>query len=184
MVACNSMDHDDHVELLRGGVPNGGGIWADLGSGRGAFTLALAELIGSAGHIYSVDKDRQALQQQERVMHARFPEVSVTYRTSDFTQPLSLPALDGIVMANSLHFVRHGAAQADVVTRLHGYLRSGGRLLLVEYGTDRGNRWVPYPLSFSSWQEVAGRCGFRRTSLLARRPSRFLGEIYAAMSVA
>ena len=51
------MDHEDHVYLLRGGVPGVGGVWADLGSGRGAFTLALADLIGRTGHIYSVDKD-------------------------------------------------------------------------------------------------------------------------------
>lgn len=177
------MDHDDHVELLRHGVPGDGGTWADLGSGRGAFTLALAELIGSAGHIYSVDKDAQALQHQEQVMRARFPEVRVTYQKGDFTQPLSLPYLDGIVMANALHFVRHGRAQASAVTQIRDYLRPAGRLLLVEYGTDRGNRWVPYPLSFSSWQELASRCGFSHTSLLARRPSRFLGEIYAAVSV-
>ena len=40
------MTHEDHVSLLRGGVPGPGGVWADLGSGAGAFTLALADLIG------------------------------------------------------------------------------------------------------------------------------------------
>ena len=35
------MNHRDHVNLLRRGVPEPGGVWADLGSGAGAFTLAL-----------------------------------------------------------------------------------------------------------------------------------------------
>lgn len=178
------MDHRDHVQLLRQGIPGRGGTWADLGSGRGAFTLALAELIGEGGQIHSADKDRRALQQQERAMRARFPALAVTYHQHDFTRPLSLPPLDGVVMANALHFIRHGAAQTAVIRLIHGYLRPGGRLLLVEYGTDQGNRWVPYPLSFRSWQELAGRCGFQSTSLLANRPSRFLGEIYSAMSLA
>ena len=39
------MDHSDHVNLLRNGVLPGG-VWADLGAGSGAFTLALAELAG------------------------------------------------------------------------------------------------------------------------------------------
>lgn len=177
------MDHTDHVNLLRKGILEPG-VWADFGSGTGAFTLALAELIGAAGHIHSVDKDRSALKQQERRMRARFPDVTVTYHVADFTKPLSLPPLDGIVMANALHFIRYGPPQETVVEQTRIYLRPGGRLLLVEYGTDQGNRWVPYPLSFPSWQELATRCGFHSTSLLASRPSRFLGRIYAAVSLA
>ena len=37
----------------RGGVPGPGGRWADLGSGAGAFTLALADLVGPTGSIVS-----------------------------------------------------------------------------------------------------------------------------------
>ena len=55
---ANPMNHNDHVNLLRKGIPEKGGLWADLGSGTGAFTLALADLIGSTGHIYSIDKDQ------------------------------------------------------------------------------------------------------------------------------
>ena len=97
------MNHNDHVNLLRNGIPGLGGVWADLGSGSGAFTLALADLIGATGHIYSVDKDRSALREQERAMRSRFSGTTVHYLTADFTQRLDLPPLDGIVMANSLH---------------------------------------------------------------------------------
>lgn len=174
------MNHADHVFLLREGIPAGGGVWADIGSGRGAFTLALAELLGPGGVIYSVDRDRGSLQQQERLMQARFPEVTVHYRVADFTRPLDLPPLDGLVMANALHFVRR---KEGVVERLRGLLRQGGTFLLVEYNTDRGNIWVPHPLSFTSWGALAERCGLRETRLLAYRPSSFLGEFYAAASV-
>ncbi len=37
-------------------------------------------------------------------MLVRFPEGRVTYQTADFTHPLEIQLLDGIVMANSLHF--------------------------------------------------------------------------------
>jgi hypothetical protein len=57
-----------------------------------------------------------------------------------------------------------------------------GRLLVVEYNTDKGNMWVPHPLSFSAWEKLAARSGFARTELLATHPSRFLGEFYAAAS--
>ena len=173
------MNHADHVALLRAGVPGPGGVWADLGSGAGAFTLALADLIGPAGQIYSVDKDSGALREQERGMRTLFPGVDVHYITADFTRPLPLPPLDGVVMANSLHFQRH---KDPVIQMVRGYLRPGGRLLLVEYNADKGNPWVPYPLSYSTWATLAERNGFAVTRLLGTVPSRFLGEIYAAAS--
>lgn len=174
------MNHNDHVNLLRGGIPTPGGVWADLGSGTGAFTLALADILGSDGEIYSVDRDSRALREQERAMHARFPAVNIHYQTADFTKPLELPPLDGIVMANSLHFHRH---KDPILERVKSYLKPGGRLLLVEYNDDHGNTWVPYPLSYSTWEKLAAKNGFRETRLLAGVPSRFLHEIYSALSL-
>lgn len=175
----NRMDHQDHVNLVAKGIPSPGGVWADLGSGAGAFTLALAELIGPAGEIYSVDKDHAALRRQQSAMQRHFPAVTVHYRVADFERPLNLPPLDGAIMANALHFTRH---KAHVIRLIRGYLKAGGRFLLVEYDIDRGNRWVPHPLSYSTWTELAQRSGFEHTELLATRPSRFLGRIYAAAS--
>jgi SAM-dependent methyltransferase len=176
------MNHADHVELLRGGVPAPGGVWADLGSGAGAFTLALAELVGPNAQLYSVDKDQATLRRQAENMRSRFPGALVVYRAADFTRPLDLPALDGVVMANALHFVKPGL-KLDVLKRIKGYLKPGGRLLLVEYNVDAGNLWVPYPLSYKSWLPLARLAGFASTGLLAIRPSSFLREIYSALSV-
>ncbi len=174
------MDHNDHMFLLTKGIPARGGVWADLGSGTGAFTLALADLIGPQGRIYSVDKDRGSLREQERAMRARFPANHVEYIHADFTRPLDLPPLDGIVMANSLHFARH---KDPVLQLVRSYLRPGGRLLLVEYSTDRGNMWVPFPLSYNTWESVAHQNGFTQTQLLATVPSRYFGGMYSAMSL-
>jgi SAM-dependent methyltransferase len=172
------MQHSDHVRLIRDGVSPG--IWADLGSGGGAFTLALADLLGPAGQIISVDKDRGALREQEAAMQRMFPAAHVTYLATDFTSPLDLPKLDGILMANSLHFQRD---KAPVLQRVHDSLKPDGRLLLVEYNADRGNMWVPFPLAYPTWAALAARNGFTDTRLLATIPSRFLREIYAAVSV-
>jgi SAM-dependent methyltransferase len=174
------MDHDDHVRLLREGVLGGGTRWADLGSGQGAFTLALADLLGTDGSIHTVDRDGRALEVQVRALRAAFPHVSVTPMVADFTRPLDLTQLDGIVMANSLHFERDKLA---VLRLVRGYLRPGGRFVLVEYDTDHGNQWVPHPLSFGSWATLAAEAGFRDTRRLASVPSRFLGSIYSALSI-
>ena len=173
------VDHHDHVELLREGVLDGGSAWADFGAGEGAFTLALADLLGPSGSILAVDRDRHALEVAVRSLQARFPAVRITPLVADFTMSLGLPSLDGIVMANSLHFV---SDKRPVVELARSYLRPGGRLVLVEYDTDHGNPWVPYPLSSGTWATVASQAGFRDTHRLGAVPSRFLGSIYSAVS--
>ena len=174
------MNHDDHVRLLRPGVRLQGGTWADFGSGGGAFTLALAELLGPNGTtIYSVDRDPHALRRQEEAMRSRFPATRVHYVLADFTQPLDLPLLDGAVMANALHFQRDQLAVLRVIA---GYLRPGGTFLLVEYNTERGNHWIPYPVSYARWRELAPAAGLADVAWLGSVPSRFAGEIYAAVA--
>jgi SAM-dependent methyltransferase len=174
------MDHADHVRLIRDGVVGAGPVWADLGSGTGAFTLALADLLGSGGVIHSVDIDAGALRTQSDAVRRRFPATTLHQHLADFTRPLELPDLDGVVMANSLHFARDQAALLVLVFRS---LRPGGRLVIVEYDSDRGNPWVPHPISARAWPNVAAAAGFTGTHELWRVPSRFLGAIYAACSI-
>jgi ubiquinone/menaquinone biosynthesis C-methylase UbiE len=174
------MNHNDHVNLLQKGIPEKGGNWADLGSGSGAFTLALADLIGPSGKIYTIDKDKRALKEQEKAMRSNFPNTTVEYITADFTLPLALPKLDGMVMANSLHYVRH---KDPLLQLIRDYLRPDGRFILVEYNTDRGNMWVPYPLTYRTWETLARQNGFTNTQLLSTVPSRYFGEIYSALSL-
>jgi ubiquinone/menaquinone biosynthesis C-methylase UbiE len=177
------MNHQDHVRLLEKGVPEPGGVWADLGAGDGAFTLALAELIGATGTIYAVDRDEGALRRLVRAMQQQFPAVTLHTLAGDFSgeakHALPLPPLDGVVMANSLHFIRH---KAETLARVRGYLKPEGRLLMVEYNSDQGNVWVPHPFSYPSWERLSRESGFGHTELLATYPSRFLREIYAAAS--
>ncbi|NDJ75534.1 MAG: methyltransferase domain-containing protein [Chloroflexi bacterium] len=174
------MNHADHVALLRPGIPTPGGTWADLGSGGGAFTLALADLLGPDGEIHAVDRDQVALLRAGRAVRERFPAVTVRTHTADFTRALGLPPLDGVVMANALHYVQH---KRPVLAHVARMLKPGGRFILVEYDTDRGNNWVPYPLAFTTWKGLTRDIGWEDTTLLATRPSRFLGRIYSALSI-
>jgi ubiquinone/menaquinone biosynthesis C-methylase UbiE len=174
------MEHHEHVQLILPGIT--GRSWAELGSGRGAFALALAEILGPAGRIYSVDRDPSALGIQQDLLQARFPAVDVTYIHADFTRPLDLPLLDGILMANSLHFIPY-AKQAALLARAKAYLRPGGRMIIVEYDTNRGNMWVPHPFQYERWEKMAAQAGFIQTRQLAYRPGGFLNGMYSAVSI-
>lgn len=164
------LNQKDLIALIEDGIERAGGRWADLGAGEGAFTHALAKLLGPEAHITAVDKDAHAV----RAIDGR-----IETRVADFTKPLDLHDLDGIVMANSLHFVRNKQPVLESVRRM---LSPGGRLIVVEYGTDRGNPWVPYPFTYARWEELASGAGFKNTRLLKMVPSRWLGSMYSAVS--
>ena len=174
------MDHQDHVFLLKPAGLARGGIWADFGSGSGAFTLALSELVGLNAEIYAVDKDRSGLGKLEQSHREHFgTSQNLHLVRADFTGALSLPPLDGIVMANSLHFFKD---KEKVLRHVRTFLKLNGALLLVEYNADSGNPWVPYPLTFETYHALAPRAGFSEPILLEKAPSRFLHEFYSAVA--
>jgi ubiquinone/menaquinone biosynthesis C-methylase UbiE len=172
------LNHNDHVNLLKPAKLPAGSVWADLGAGTGAFTLALRELIGPEAEIHAVDKDRASLNALERAFRRRFGEAGNLHLVAaDFSHSVDLPGLDGLLMANSLHFHRD---KEGILRHVGTFLKPSGLLLLVEYNVDSGNPWVPYPLSFKTFEALARRAGFGEPRLLATHPSSFLREFYSA----
>ena len=172
------MDHNDHVNLLRPANLAQGGTYADFGAGGGAFTLALRELIGLDAAIYAVDNDRASLRGLEANYRARFIMTpNLILLKDDFTLDLDIPPLDGVVMANSLHFFKDKDA---ILRHVHRFLKPNGALLIVEYNVDVGNMWVPYPVSLNVCRVLVKRAGFTEPRLLAKTPSSFMSEFYSA----
>lgn len=175
------MDHADHVALIRDGLVGAGPRWLELGAGSGAFTLALADALGDEAQVIAIDRDAGALRRLEQATTSLFPTSAVQTIVADFTQPLPVdPAsFDGVLMANSLHFVRD---KVPVLRAAIKTLRPGGRFLIVEYGSDRGNPWVPWPIGYASWEKLTAQVSLRDTRRIGEVPSRFLGSMYAAVS--
>lgn len=175
------MTHQDHVKLIERGIKKkSGGVWADIGSGDGAFTLALRDIAGSSTEIFSLDKNAESLKRQEKKFQNHFPETNIHFLIADFTKKLELPLLDGILAANSIHFERN---TLFVIKQLVKFLKPGGSFIVVEYNVDVGNTWVPYPISFGTFKKLSYDAGLKHCELLATIPSVFLGEIYAAKAV-
>jgi len=174
------MDRAEMIELIRGGVPHTGGVWADLGAGTGNFTWALRELLGPPGTIYAIDRDGKAIRAQQEQLARGSPGAAIHPLQADFTQPMQLPRLDGALIANALHFI---SDQAAALRQVAHYLRPGGRVLVVEYDTAEPLRYVPYPVPFARFAGLAASAGLHGPALVGRRVSPSSGmAMYAAVA--
>lgn len=169
------MDIKQAVTLIEKGVPDDSHAWADIGAGTGTFTLALRELLPRA-RIIALDKSPHALYQ----LHREHPFFEIA--EGDFTKAMDLPLLDGILMANALHYV------PDPIPVLHHilqYLKTGGTFILVEYDIATAiPTWVPYPISRKGFLELAPACGLSEVKELGVQRSVYgNGYIYAVSAV-
>jgi hypothetical protein len=68
------------------------------------------------------------------------------------------------------------------LARLVKLLKPGGRFIVVEYNTRRGNAAVPYPLDEWGFLALAEEAGLGQAEIVARIPSTFLGEMFAGVA--
>ncbi len=167
------MNPSDAIDLLAGLSPidDMPQHWADLGCGNGTFTQALAHLLPEGSNILAIDKDPQVLKKMPS-------HVQVRFQKADFDS-ITLPkGLDGILMANSLHYV---SDQCRFISEITAELKPEGALLLVEYNMDQSNPWVPYPIAYERLHQESYSWGFHSIKKIGQRPSRFgRGDLYAA----
>lgn len=172
------MKHSQAVEMLSHRHLNNSEkqIWADLGSGTGTFTLALAHLLVPDSRIIAVDKESRSLNQ----IPEQFQQVVIKKRMTDFTgEDFPSANLDGILMANSLHYVQN---QEDFINKIKKWLKPAGLILIVEYDMDSPNPWVPYPVSFVRLDKLFKNSGFTSIQKLKEKPSRYnRSNLYSAM---
>ncbi len=151
--------------------------WADLGCGDGTFTLALASLLDKDSHIYAVDINHSSLQSM-----ADYPGIDIKKVQKDFVHDdLPFVNIDGILMANSLHYVKDKNAFLEKISR---HINSKHVFIIVEYNTHIPNRWVPYPVNFNALKNLFEQNGYHAVKMLHTRPSVYnRADMYSAIVI-
>jgi ubiquinone/menaquinone biosynthesis C-methylase UbiE len=149
--------------------------WADLGCGSGLFTLTLAGMLQPGSTVYAIDRHPDIAQQLTA------NQVSIQPLKTDFVKKdPGIRDLDGILMANSFHYVKDKPA---LLKSLQAVLRPTHFFLIVEYDrTQPVPIWVPYPLGFAALQSLFHGAGYATITRLGQMPSAFGGSnLFAAL---
>ena len=159
-----------------------GGTWADIGAGEGAFTLALADLLGPGGRIVAVDRDAA------RAPDERGPGAEAVPGHGPDDARRGPDRTAGTPRARR---ARRGQ-QPPLRPRASDRSRSSGPLPDTSgraAGSSSSNttpiaatRTSRIPFSAASWRGLAAEAGLVETTAIGRVPSRFLGAIYSAVS--
>jgi SAM-dependent methyltransferase len=151
-------------------------LWLDLGCGTGLFTVALAGNLPAGSKIIAIDKDEKAL----RKLPPSVKDVVIQTMPADFvSDALDVTEVDGILIANSLHYVRD---KEILLEKLGSSMKTNGVFLIVEYDRKAGNRWVPYPLTIDGANALFKSLGYPGFHVLNKRPSVYGGHyMYAAI---
>ena len=171
------MQIDQAIDLIKNetGIQPIKQIWADLGCGSGVFTKALANLLASGSIIYAIDKNKSAL---ERIPQ-KIKDVLIEKLHGDFFKGEIPFNLDGIIMANSFHFVRN---KSSFIKKIEKHLKETGEILIIEYDMDTPNPWVPFPISYQSLQQFFKKEMYSSIIKLKEHPSVFQrSRIYSAL---
>ena len=165
------------IKMIQTAIPSEVGQWADLGAGTGLFTLALDQLLPEGSKVFAVDKSPHALYKLPKLHQVQLEIVD-----ANFERILPLPQMDGIIMANALHYVQN---KPQILAQILGHLRPQGRFILIEYDIKTPvSTWIPYPIDFEAFHALAPKVGLSTPELIDRVPSIYGHQsIYAAVSL-
>ena len=99
----------------------------------------------------------------------------------NFIQTVLPQNLNGILMANSFHYVKD---KNTFIKKIEKNLKLEGSFIIVEYDMDNSNPWVPYPLSFNSLKKFFEKFRYTSITKLNEHPSMYRrANIYSALII-
>ena len=125
--------------------------WADIGAGRGAFTLALADLLGRRPD-HRHRPGRRCAARERAGGACPVPAVATRPRWSPTSKDSSLACPSMAWSPPTASITCRGTGRSDVVRALAAICGPAAPFIVVEYDADRGNPGVPHPFSYPSWE--------------------------------
>jgi ubiquinone/menaquinone biosynthesis C-methylase UbiE len=144
-----------------------GGIWIDAGCGNGTYTIPLATLVSE---VIALDKNKNNLSYLESKITSK---MNIRTQHFDFSKPSWYSSfVDGILFGFSLHYdPKHRTA----LEHAYQQLKPGGKLVVIEYSSEKAVSWVPYPLPMEKLIKILKSLSFFSIDIIQSLPPRRKG---------
>ncbi|MCK4847985.1 MAG: class I SAM-dependent methyltransferase [Candidatus Heimdallarchaeota archaeon] len=130
-----------------------GKMWIDAGCGNGTFTFPLASMVSK---VIALDTNKHNLSYLESKISS---EMNIETKLFDFNHPSWYEnPVDGILFAFSLHY---NPIHKKSLENAYLQLKSGGRLVVFEYSSEKPVPWVPHPLPLIKLISILKKINFQ-----------------------
>jgi ubiquinone/menaquinone biosynthesis C-methylase UbiE len=127
-----------------------GAIVADVGCGPGAVSILLADLVGTTGCVWAVERDSEALD-QARTLATRAGAANLRFVCAEASATgLDSGSLDVVMMRHVL--AHNGGREQLIVDHLASLVRPGGAVYLADIEATGGRMWPPQPEMTEMWE--------------------------------
>jgi ubiquinone/menaquinone biosynthesis C-methylase UbiE len=111
-----------------------GSTFLDVACGAGAYSLAVAEIIGDSGKIYALDLWQEGIDELKRQTQAR-DITHIDARIADVSKhiPLADKSIDVALMAMVLHDLMRDHTESGALTELGRVIKDQGSLCIIEF---------------------------------------------------
>ena len=134
---------------------------ADIGSGSGAYTIALSDAVTSVGQVYAVDINRESLHSLANVLEKNnIVNVDVVWANVEQDIPIESYSLDAVILSNVLFQLEDKNKSLKNITKI---LKPDGQLLIVDWSGSHSGIG-PHPshvITEEDAEELIKKHGFR-----------------------
>ena len=144
-----------------------GGVWIDAGCGNGTYTFPLATL---ASQVIALDKNSNNLSFLDSKISL---ETNISTQQFDFSNPSWYKnSVDGILFGFSLHY---DPVHTTALKHAYQQLKQGGKLVVIEYSSEKSVPWVPYPLPLKKLNKILNALSYSGIQVINTFPLRKKG---------
>ncbi len=154
-----------------------GATFLDLGCGRGAYSLPVAEIIGPAGRVYAVDLWAEGIAAlQAEIDRHQLTNIEAIITDSGRPLPLAPASVDVCLLATVLHDLAEAGTAAGALAEAARVLKPGGKLAIVEFHKVAGPPGPPLHVKMSpeEVEAVVAPYGFHQEKLAEVGPHNYL----------
>ncbi len=146
-----------------------GEIALDLGCGPGDYSFEMANIVGDAGKVYSIEKDQEIVSYlNERIKKSGIKNIYTFCASIAEPLPIENESADLCLIVTVLHIPAVSKSYDAIFTEVNRILKKGGRLITIDVKKEDASFGPPMNMRISSdeLKDIVVKYGFETTKIV------------------